>query len=170
MPHWLLQNHYCVAALQHPLSYNGLMRLSFSKQSNESVSRQSGEPVASPRQATGPRQAAGPEQAAGTRRAGARFRRAGLVAVALLATGVLAAACGLAPTLHLVVGHAHHPLAFVNCMRTHGVPNLPDPVVDGNSVRITITPGSGVNPKSAQFTSAFKACRYLTSPDSRPAS
>lgn len=164
MPHRLLQNHYCVAALQHRFSYNGVMSLSISKQNDESASKQSDEQVASPRQAAGLRRAAGP------RRAGARFRLAGLAAVPLLGTGVLAAACGIAPTYHLVVGHAHRPLAFVNCMRAHGVPNMPDPVVEGNSARITITPSSGVNPKSAQFTTAFKACRYLTKPGSLPAS
>lgn len=160
MPHRLLQNHYCVAALQQRLSYNGVMSLSISKQNNESVSEQSDEPVASPR------------QAAGLRRAGTRFRRAGLVAVTLLGTGVLAAACGLAPapTFHVVVGHVHRPHAFVSCMRTHGEPNLPDAVVEGDNARITITPGSGVNPRSAQFTAAFKACRYLTSPGSGTAS
>jgi hypothetical protein len=166
MPDRVLQNHYCVAALQHRLSYNGVMSLSVSKQSDESVSKQSGEPMASTRQAAQSRRAAGP------RRASARFCRAGLIAVTLLGTGVLAAACGMAPapTLHLVVGHVHRPHAFVSCMRTHGEPNLPDLVVEGNSVRITITPGSGVNPRSKQFTAAFKACRYLTSPGSQTTS
>ncbi len=147
----MLQNHYCVAALQHRLSYNGVMSLSANEQSNE--------PMASTRQAANLRRAAGP------RRGSARFWRAGLVVATLLGACVLATACGgIAPTFHLVVGHAHHPLAFVNCMRTHGEPNMPDPVVEGNSVRITITPGSGVDPRSAHFTAAFKACRYLTSP------
>jgi hypothetical protein len=84
--------------------------------------------------------------------------------VTLLVTGVLAAACASVPSVKLVAGLPHRPLAFVNCMRTHGEPNMPDPVVEGNSVHITITPGSGVDPGSPRFTAAFKACRYLTSP------
>jgi hypothetical protein len=151
MPDRVLQNHYCVALLQHRISYNGLMSLQ--------VSEHSGEPVASARRAAGPR------------RARARFRRAGLAAVTLLGTGLLAAACGTASTVRVVAGLPHRPLAFVNCMRTHGEPNIPDPVVEGNSVHITITAGSGVDPGSARFTAAFKACRYLTLPGKdRPAS
>src|SRR5689334_22367451 len=125
MPDRVLQNHYCVAALQHRLAYNGVMSISSREQSNQ--------PVASARRA-----------------------------------GLLAAACAV-PSAHAVVvlpGHGvpRHALAFVNCMRTHGEPKLPDPVVHGNSVHISITPGSGVDPRSARFTAAFKACKYLTSP------
>ena len=106
---------------------------------------------------------------AGLRLTRARSCRAGLAVVTLLGAGVLAAACGAVPTVNAVAGlpsHGvpHHAFAFVNCMRTHGEPKLPDPVIDGNSVRITITPGSGVDPRSARFTAAFKACKYLTSP------
>src|SRR5215470_5965062 len=128
MPDRVLQNHYCVAALQHRISYNGVMNLSASKQ----TSKQSGEPVASARRAS-------------PRRARARSWRAGLAVATLLGAGVLAAACGTVPSVKAVVGppgHGvpHHALAFVSCMRTHGEPKLPDPVVDGNNVHITITP------------------------------
>ena len=152
MPDRVLQNHYCVAALQHRISYNGVMNLSASKQ----TSKQSGGPVASARRAS-------------PRRARALSWRAGLAVVTLLGAGVLTAACGIVPSVRAVagpLGHGvpHHALAFVNCMRSHGEPKLPDPVVHGNSVRITITAGSGVDPGSPRFTAAFKACKYLTSP------
>ena len=74
----MLQNHNCVTALQHRLSYNVAVSLPANQQSDE--------PAASTRRAAGPR------------RAGARFCRAGLVVVALLGTGVLAAACGGGPS------------------------------------------------------------------------
>jgi hypothetical protein len=144
MPDRVLQNHNCVAALQHRLPYNVIMSLPASENSDE--------PVASTRRAAGPR------------RVRARCCRVGLAVVTLLGTGVLAAACGGGPSVKLVVGFPHPALAFVNCMRTHGEPNMPDPVVDGNSVRISIKVGSGVDPRSAQFAAAYHACKYLTSP------
>src|SRR5690349_23526011 len=108
MPDRVLQNHYCVAALQHRFSYNGVMSLS--------ASEQSGEPVAAARRP-------GPWLARA---------RACLAVVALLGAGVLAAACGAVPTVNAVVGLSghgvHHAFAFVNCMRTHGEPKLPGPV------------------------------------------
>ena len=49
-------------------------------------------------------------------------------------------------------------------MRTHGEPNMPNPVRQGRSVNIAIHPGSGVDPGSEQFNAAFKACKHLASP------
>jgi hypothetical protein len=152
MPDRVLQNHNCVAALQHRLSYNVIMSLSVNEQSNE---EHRNEPVASTR------------SAAGHRRGGAWPCRAGLLVVTLLGTSVLAAACGSVSSGQVVAGHLNrtlgltHALAFVNCMRTHGEPNMPDPAAAGNSVSISIKVGSGVNPGSAQFTAAFKACKHL---------
>lgn len=125
------------------------MSLPASENSNE---EHGNEPVASTRRAADPR------------RVRARSCRVGLVVVTLLGTGVLAAACGGVPSVEQVVGFPHPTLAFVHCMRTHGEPNMPDPVVHGNSVRISIKVGSGVEPGSPQFTAAFHACKYLTSP------
>ncbi len=110
-------------------------------------------------------------RAAGPRRARARFRWVGLAILTLLGTGMLATACGFVHSSQQVVGFPDralglpdHALAFVNCMRTHGEPNMPEPVVDGNSVHITIKVGSGVDPASPRFAAAFKACKYLTRP------
>jgi len=74
MPDGVLQNHYCVAALQHPFSYNGGMSLS--------VNQQGGEPRPVTRRAESPRRV--------HRRSGRAFF---LMATALAATGLLAA-CG----------------------------------------------------------------------------
>jgi hypothetical protein len=62
-------------------------------------------------------------------------------------------------------GPSNHPmsaqarqrlLASAQCMRTHGVPNFPDPVIQGGNVRMTL--GAGVNPSSPAFQAAVKAC------------
>ncbi len=49
-------------------------------------------------------------------------------------------------------------LKYSQCMRSHGLPNFPDPTEspDGISLRL-----SGVDPNSAQFRSAQTACRSL---------
>ncbi|HTV10455.1 MAG TPA: hypothetical protein VME20_01210 [Acidimicrobiales bacterium] len=129
--------------------------------------QQSDEPVAPTRRAPG------------TRRAPYRLCRAGLVFVAFLGTGVLAAACGGGPSASAVAGlgttttsvgpsaanggstttPSDSALAFVNCMRTHGEPNMPDPVMEGHSVHIVVTPG--LDPSSQRFTAADNACRHL---------
>ncbi|HEX3977789.1 MAG TPA: hypothetical protein VHW96_16090 [Solirubrobacteraceae bacterium] len=49
-------------------------------------------------------------------------------------------------------------LKFANCMRSHGVPNFPDPSAGGG---IAITPGSGLNPQSPAFQAAQKRCGKL---------
>ncbi|MFZ0042318.1 MAG: hypothetical protein WAK93_13490 [Solirubrobacteraceae bacterium] len=50
------------------------------------------------------------------------------------------------------------PLQYAKCMRSHGVPNFPDPGAQGG---IQLTPGSGVNPQSPAFQSAQQACAKL---------
>jgi hypothetical protein len=49
--------------------------------------------------------------------------------------------------------------AFAACMRSHGVPNFPDPTAGGGG--ISIGPGSGINPDSPQFQSAERTCQRL---------
>jgi hypothetical protein len=53
-------------------------------------------------------------------------------------------------------------LKFSACMRSHGVPNFPDPQVSGGpggGVRVRIGgPGSGLNPNSPAMKSAQQAC------------
>ncbi|HEV3322702.1 MAG TPA: hypothetical protein VG147_11025 [Solirubrobacteraceae bacterium] len=51
-------------------------------------------------------------------------------------------------------------LKFSECMRSHGVPNFPDPKFEGGGVRMRIGGGpGGVNPQSPQFQAAQKACQ-----------
>jgi hypothetical protein len=47
---------------------------------------------------------------------------------------------------------------FASCMRSHGVPNFPDP---GSNGSIAIGPSSGINPDSPKFKSAQTACEKL---------
>jgi subtilase family serine protease len=55
--------------------------------------------------------------------------------------------------------------AFVDCMRTHGEPNMPEPTAGGN---IAISPSSGIDPNSSKFTAANTACEHLISKKARP--
>jgi hypothetical protein len=56
-------------------------------------------------------------------------------------------------------------LKFSECMRSHGVPNFPDPASNG---QFTLPPG--MNTQSAQFQKASKACAYLDNPGGESAS
>jgi hypothetical protein len=49
-------------------------------------------------------------------------------------------------------------LAFARCMRSHGVPNFPDPKADGE---LTMGSRSGVDPDTPQFKAAQGACRKV---------
>jgi hypothetical protein len=48
--------------------------------------------------------------------------------------------------------------AFYACMRSHGVPNFPDPNSQGG---ISVTSANGIDPNSPQFQSAQTACQKL---------
>lgn len=55
--------------------------------------------------------------------------------------------------------------AYVSCMHAHGEPNMPSPTIghEGGhvSVGLSVTPGSGFNPRSPRFTAANAACKHL---------
>jgi hypothetical protein len=55
-------------------------------------------------------------------------------------------------------------LKFSACMRSHGVPNFPEPSFEGNGVRLTLKAGSGIDPRSPQFQAAQQACRSFFGP------
>ena len=46
------------------------------------------------------------------------------------------------------------------CMRSHGVPQFPDPINNGTTLHLQVGPG-GVDPESAQYQSALAACSSL---------
>jgi hypothetical protein len=152
-----LQNSYLVTGLKSLQAYNVVMILTGNEPSDERV--------------------ASTKRVAGPRRTRPRFCRTGLVAVALIGIGVLAAACGGASFSPGVAslgktttttgssaapsGSSDSALAYTNCMRTHGEPNLPDVSIEGGSVHISASAGSGVDPSSPQFAAASNACKQL---------
>ena len=52
-------------------------------------------------------------------------------------------------------------ISFSACMRSHGVPNFPDPTTSGGGSSISIKSGSGINPASPSFQAAQTACGKL---------
>ena len=53
-------------------------------------------------------------------------------------------------------------LEFAQCMQTHGVPGFPDnaiTITPQGAIQMHYSNGSGVNPQSPQFQSAFDTCR-----------
>jgi hypothetical protein len=54
-------------------------------------------------------------------------------------------------------------LKFSQCMRTHGVPNFPDPIVSGGGVRLKLKAGgaNGIDPESPRFRAAQKTCQSI---------
>lgn len=52
-------------------------------------------------------------------------------------------------------------LEFSQCMRSHGVPNFPDPKASGGGMELAIPKSAGIDPNSPQFKAAQKACQKL---------
>ena len=54
-------------------------------------------------------------------------------------------------------------LKFVACMRAHGIPDMPDPVVNASGIEMSIggPGGNGPSPGSPVLRSAMQACRKL---------
>jgi hypothetical protein len=52
-------------------------------------------------------------------------------------------------------GNGAQMLAYAQCMRSHGVPNFPDPNGQGE------IQGNGINPASPSFQAADKDCRHI---------
>lgn len=116
-----------------------------------------------------------------------RLRRSGAVMVALIAVSLSAAACGggsgspgvasvgtttttAAPSASPGASNAANyadAVAYSGCMRTHGVPNMPDPNSQGNFITKggpngeTVNGVSGIDPNSTQYISANKTCQHL---------
>lgn len=88
-----------------------------------------------------------------------------LLAAAALLSGVLAAGCGGsapsptgdASTSASAAGAVESGVAFSRCIRSHGVPNFPDPKVSGQAVRM----GSPSTVQSPAFQSALHSCQGL---------
>jgi hypothetical protein len=154
-----LQRSYLVTGLQPLLTYNDVMRLAANEQRENPL-------MVTPRAADLPR-------------AHARSCRVVLLAAALVGLGVLATACGGAPTPGVAsLGNTSTTgpstaqsgssasvenalLAYTHCMRTHGVPNMPEPTIDASGMHLSATIGSGFDPNTPQFAAANKQCMHL---------
>ena len=97
---------------------------------------------------------------------GVRTRAAGPLKVAVVCVALLATGCGSGqstPRFNATTA-MRAAVRIVACMRSHGVPNMPDPQMfhDGGKTGIVMPdPGSAAN--SPQFKSAQQACRALKS-------
>jgi hypothetical protein len=80
--------------------------------------------------------------------------------VAITTTAVLVAACGNSPSSATPAGSArpNTGLAFSRCMRSHGVPNFPDPGASGPAI----------DSQSPAFQFGQQACRQLNPKRSPP--
>ncbi len=79
------------------------------------------------------------------------------VALAVVIGSIAIAACGSSSKSSTTPAASGGPaVQFADCMRTHGVPNFPDPSAGGGVVQIG--PGSGINAQSPAFVAAQKAC------------
>jgi hypothetical protein len=96
----------------------------------------------------------------------ASSRRRGLpIAVAAVSCAVAIAACGSTGPTNSRSGPTAKSkeagaLDFAKCMRSHGVPNFPDPKVNGQGIQL-LGPSSGINPQSPAFQSAQTSCQHL---------
>lgn len=80
-----------------------------------------------------------------------------LTAVTLVC-GLAVAACGSSAKSTTSASKRNQFIAFAQCMRSHGVPNFPDPPPGGG---IQIPAGSGIKPFSPAFKSAQNSCHKL---------
>jgi hypothetical protein len=53
-------------------------------------------------------------------------------------------------------------------MRSHGVPNFPDPQVSGRGLSLSIDSRNGLNPNAPQFKAASKSCEKLLPNGGKP--
>jgi hypothetical protein len=87
------------------------------------------------------------------------------IAVAVVSGVLVIAGCGSSskPTSPSKSGSnlAAAAIRFASCMRSHGVPNFPDPNTSGGGVGFSIKSSSGINPASPSFQAAQKACGKL---------
>jgi hypothetical protein len=89
-----------------------------------------------------------------------RFRQGGVIAAGLLAAGLLASACSSGSGSGGNQDSLAQTLAYSKCMRSHGVPNFPDPV-QGPNGQVSL---GGLGLHSPQANSARRACRSLAPP------
>ena len=88
---------------------------------------------------------------------GARFQAATQACGHLLPDG----GPGVPPSAAVVQQIETDMTKFARCMRLHGVPNWPDPIVDNQGRGTFDTQAAGVNTNSAQITAKIHACNHV---------
>jgi hypothetical protein len=91
-----------------------------------------------------------------------RARDLAIPCAVLIGAGALAA-CGSSG--RPAASTADQGIELAQCMRSHGVPNFPDPTSGG---ALDFTPGSGINPQSPWFQAAQRACKRYAPPSPGP--
>jgi hypothetical protein len=90
---------------------------------------------------------------------------AGLAAPALLASG-----CGGSTRREVAQTSTDKyaaSLAYSRCMRSHGLPNFPDPKQVGGTIQISGS-RTGIDPRSPAYASARQACKALLPAGAQP--
>ena len=104
-----------------------------------------------------------------------RLRRAGAIAIAFAAVGVLAAGCGGSPASHRGSAKPSETtllIEFSACLRAHGLPHFPDPQSEaagggfpsgslGPYINRSATSDFALNDYTPQFQAAEKHCSSL---------
>ena len=89
-----------------------------------------------------------------------RCHRRGVLAAILAGAGLLAAACGGGSSPALTAQTAYQKsLAYSQCMRSHGLSGMADPVVSATGISMQMP--AGAKPNSPVFQAAQRACRKL---------
>lgn len=81
-----------------------------------------------------------------------------VVLLLLIGSAPAIAACGSSSTVRADGSARPQALACVDCMRSHGVPNLPDPGPEGG---VELSPNAGINTSSPAFKAAQARCAKL---------
>jgi hypothetical protein len=88
------------------------------------------------------------------------------IAAVMVPLAFALAACGSIPFVSAAkpspTPNVHQQeLAYSQCMRAHGVADFPDPPSTGGGFQLQAGPGTGLDPSSATFQNADKACKSL---------
>jgi hypothetical protein len=78
--------------------------------------------------------------------------------VASIAIALLAAACSASPSTAAGHGTNAQAIAYSHCVRSHGVPNFPDPTSKGQVPKVN---PQELGVSTTQFQSAETACQHL---------
>ena len=95
-------------------------------------------------------------------------RRAAAITAALAGVACLAAACSspATPAGKSSPDPGAQALAYSKCMRSHGVPDFPDPKISSNGGGTSVSQGVGtrgdLNPGNPAFKAASRACKSLS--------